>query len=98
MTIKSKSAQQIESIGAGTGLEVDIKDNVVTYTYKYKQTFTDDQLKVVKTSLEQAMSKAEGQFTNIVTQLEKETEIDGISVVVKYMNGDDKEIYSKEFK
>ncbi len=90
--------QQIESIGAGTGLEVDIKDNVVTYTYKYKQTFTDDQLKVVKTSLEQAMSKAEGQFTNIVTQLEKETEIDGISVVVKYMNGDDKEIYSKEFK
>ena len=28
--------QQIESIGAGTGLEVDIKDNVVTYTYKYK--------------------------------------------------------------
>lgn len=44
------------------------------------------------------MSKAEGQFTNIVTQLEKETEIDGISVVVKYMNGDDKEIYSKEFK
>ncbi len=90
--------QQIESIGAGTGLEVDIKDNVVTYTYKYKETFTDDQLKVVKTSLEQAMSKAEGQFTNIVTQLEKETEIDGISVVVKYMNGDDKEIYSKEFK
>ena len=90
--------QQIESIGAGTGLEVDIKDNVVTYTYKYKQTFTDDQLKVVKTSLEEAMSKAEGQFTNIVTQLEKETEIDGISVVVKYMNGDDKEIYSKEFK
>ena len=90
--------QQIESIGAGTGLEVDIKDNVVTYTYKYKQTFTDDRLKVVKTSLEQAMSKAEGQFTNIVTQLEKETEIDGISVVVKYMNGDDKEIYSKEFK
>lgn len=93
-----ETKQEIESAGNGTGLEVSIKGNVVNYTYKYTTTYTDDQVEILKKSLESAMKKSEATFSNIATQLEKETEIDGISIVVEYFNGDGKTIYSHEFK
>ncbi len=90
--------QEIENVGKGTGLDLTIKDNTVTYTYKYDVTYKDDQVKVMKESLKTAIQNSESTFQSIISQLEKETEIDGISVVVEYINGDDSVIYSQEFK
>lgn len=90
--------QEIENVGSGTGLDLTIKDNTVTYTYKYDVTYKDDQIKVMKESLEKAITRSESTFQSIISQLEKETEIDGISVVIEYINGDGSTIYSQEFK
>lgn len=93
-----KVKQEIENVGKGTGLDLTIKDNTVTYTYKYDVTYKDDQVKVMKESLKTAIKSSESTFQSIISQLEKETEIDGISVVIEYINGDDSVIYSQEFK
>ena len=43
------------------------------------------------------MESVSSTFENIGTTLEEETEIDGITVRVTYLNGDGSEIYSQDF-
>lgn len=92
-----ETKEQIEQVGAAQGLDVEIKENNITYTYKYTQTFTADQLTVMKTSLQQAMDSIESSFESIISQLETATEISGITISVIYLNGDGAEIYKQDF-
>ncbi len=92
-----ETKQEIESVGKGTGLSVKIEGNVVKYTYKYDTTYKKDQMDLLKKSLEKAMEGSKESFGNVIKQLEEETKIEGISIVVEYLNSDDSKIFSYEF-
>lgn len=97
MNDNAGAKQQVEAL-SGNGLDVEIKDNTVTYTYKYTETFSDDVLEQVKTQLETSMDAQSTTFEGVVSGLEKEAEIEGVVVKVIYQNGDGSTIYEKEFK
>lgn len=89
----SEAMEQIETLSENSGLEVNIKDNTLTYTYKFDQTFTDDQLKLIKTSTETMDSSME----QLVVSLEDESGISDVTIVVEYLDKDGSEIFKKEY-
>ncbi len=91
---------QLESINMDTddySMTVDIKENSVIYSCKYKTTIEGDQADLISGYFEEYMSSAAGTFESIAKQCEEQSEIDGITVKVEYLNGDGSEFYSQEF-
>ena len=79
------------------GMTVKVEGNVLTYEYQYPDTYDESMVEEMKTQFESAMESVSSTFENIGTTLEEETEIDGITVRVTYLNGDGSEIYSQDF-
>lgn len=77
-----------------------VKENTLTYTYTYKQTFDSASLELMKTELDKQLqsSSVVSQFQSVAKQLESETKIDGIKVQVVYQNGDKTEISQATFE
>lgn len=80
----------------GMELSVTAKDNSLIYTYKYTIDLGDaaDQ---VAASLEQAMETLKPTFEAILKSLKSEIP-SAESVVVRYLDKDGKELYTKEYK
>jgi len=89
-------AQEIESYTA-EGMSIDISGNVLTYTYKYDQTFDDATSKIMTSSLEEAMSSMDSTFESVRDTLIEETGFSDISVKIIYTDGNDAVLYEKEY-
>lgn len=80
--------QQIEQVAQDAGLEVTITGNDVNYTYDLKnfEGMTDELAKsdVLKESLASALSANASSFTSLCGQLEEESKIEGIQIIVTY--------------
>lgn len=78
----------IEEQAATSGLDVKIEGNVVTYTYDIKDVegMTEEMAnsEIMIESLESALNSSSDQFVNLCKQLEDESKIEGISLVVTY--------------
>ena len=77
---------------------VDVKENTLTYTYEYDQTFDSSTMALMKTEMEKAMSSMDSTFESVVDTLEEGSGIDGITVKVIYKDAAGTEILSKEYK
>lgn len=88
----------IDSIADSAGMEIDITDNTITYTYKYETTYSDNQVDYMKGAMDSALDNMSSTFESLCTQLEDETGLSDISIKVVYQNGDDSVITEKEFK
>ena len=88
---------EIEDMAEANGLDISIVGNELTYTYKYDQTFDEDTAAMISEQLESAMSSMDSTFSGIAADLEEQTEISGITVVVIYQNGDGSELYSQTY-
>lgn len=88
---------EIEDMAEANGLDISIVGNELTYTYKYDQTFDEDTAAMMSEQLESAMSSMDSTFSGIAADLEEQTEISGITVVVVYQNGDGSELYSETY-
>lgn len=88
---------EIEDMAEANGLDISIVGNELTYTYKYDQTFDEDTAAMISEQLESAMSSMDSTFSGIAADLEEQTEISGITVVVVYQNGDGSELYSQTY-
>ena len=88
---------EIEDMAEANGLDISIVGNELTYTYKYDQTFDEDTAAMISEQLESAMSSMDSTFSGIAADLEEQTEISGITVVVVYQNGDGSELYSETY-
>ena len=93
----SKLQSEIDQIAKTQGLEITIKENTLTYVYKYKQNLTDDQIKMMSKQLEVALENAKATFQNLAAQLETKTKIKGIKVAVEYQDASGKVIYKGEY-
>lgn len=94
----SEAMEQIESLSESSGLEVDISDNTLTYTFTYDQTYTGDQLELIKTNTESTMESIDSSMEQLAASMEEESGINDVTIVVEYLNKDGSEIFKKEYK
>ncbi len=78
-------------------MSIDIKENDLIYTYKYKQVFEADVVKQMNKQFETYASNFETTFSNIAKSLEEKTKISGITVYIVYQNGDGSEIFKQSY-
>lgn len=80
------------------GIDIAIKENTVVYTFKFKQTFEESQLNTMKDAFAESMKTMGPQFETLAGTLEEESEVDGVTIQVVYLDGADTELYKGEFK
>ena len=88
---------QIESYSGQDGMSVKVEENVLTYEYKYEDTYDESMIDEMKAQFEETMGSVGSTFESIGTTLEEESGIKDITVRVTYLNGDGSEIYSEDF-
>ena len=89
-------AQQIESYSS-SGMDIDITENTLTYTYKYNQTYDASMAELMSTELEKAMASQSGTFESVKQTLVDETGFEDIVVKIVYTDGEDKVLYETEY-
>lgn len=93
----SKLDSEIKNVAQQNGLEITVKDNTLTYIYKYQEKMTDDQIKQMATQIDTALESAKATFQNLAAEMETKTKIKGITVAVEYQDASGKVITKKEF-
>ena len=78
-------------------MSIDIKENDLIYTYKYKQVFEADVVKQMNKQFETYASNFETTFSNIAKSLEEKTKISGITVYIVYQKGYGSEIFKQSY-
>ena len=89
--------KQLEEVGESNGLEITIKENVMTYTYQFEDTYDEEQIAAMMPAMESALAGYEDTFTGMAKDLEKATGLSGIKIVVTYIDAAGTEIYGAEF-
>ena len=88
-----ETSEQIEEVAETSGLQVEIKGNDVIYTYDLASYdgMNEDLAKSEQmiSSLTSALDKTAESFTGLCSQLEEETEIEGVQIIVNYTFGDE---------
>lgn len=81
---------------AGSGMSIDIKADGDKLIYEYTLDQQVDATGMAE-SLEAAMDQQKDAFVQVAEELKKEVKVDNPAVVVKYLNNDGTEIFSKEY-
>lgn len=89
-------AQEIESYSTA-GMDIDVSENTLTYTYKYSQVFDEATAALMTSSLEDAMSSMDSTFESVRDTLVEETGISEIVVKIVYTDGNDTVLYEKAY-
>lgn len=74
-----------------------LRGRSVVYYFKYKKTYSSDQVKNIKTALDEELVKNKSVYVNLLTSLRAEVP-EAESVIVEYYNGNNKLITKKEYK
>ena len=80
-----------------SGCDIDVKDNAMTVTYKYDETYSKDQVKAIKKEMEKLVPDMAGDLEDSISDIKEESGIEDITMTIVFLNGDGSEIYSKEF-
>ena len=89
-------AQQLTSAGT-KGMSIDVEDNTLTYAYKYEQKFDEETIKIMNSSLEDAITSMESSYESAKNRLVEETGIEDIVIKIIYTDGNDTVLYEKEY-
>ena len=92
-----EAKQSLEAMSTG-GLNVEVKDNTIIYTYTYEQTFDSSVVSALSGTIESTLDDSSASFISMADTLEKESGIEEVTVKIIYLNGDGSEIFSKEYK
>ncbi len=90
--------EEVEEAVEGTGMTVEFEGNKVIYTYAFTETLTEEQVELMAEQFESSIGSMESTFTGIIADLEEDSKIDGISIVITYEDAAGTEIYTHEFK
>ncbi len=89
-------AQEIESY-ATSGMDIDVSENTLTFTYKYTQVFDEATAALMTSSLADAMSSMDSTFESVRDTLIEETGFSDIVVKIVYTDGNDTVLYETEY-
>ena len=88
-----EAAEQVQKAADTAGLTVDFSGNDVVYTYDLSSinNVTEDVIKsdMMKEQLASALDSTSDTFVGLCKQLEEESKISGIQIVVNYTYGDE---------
>ena len=88
-----EAAEQVQKAADTAGLTVDFSGNDVVYTYDLSSVnnVTEDVIKsdMMKEELASALDSTSDKFVGLCKQLEEESKISGIQIVVNYTYGDE---------
>ena len=88
-----EAAEQVQKAADTAGLTVDFSGNDVVYTYDLASidNVTEDVIKsdMMKEQLASALDSTTDTFVGLCKQLEEESKISGIQIVVNYTDGDE---------
>ena len=88
-----EAAEQVQKAADTAGLTVDFSGNDVVYTYDLSSinNVTEDVIKsdMMKEQLASALDSTSDKFVGLCKQLEEESKISGIQIVVNYTYGDE---------
>ncbi len=91
--------EQIQKSGEGI-LDFDIKaedDNTVVYEYTYVDQLSDSKVQSAKKTFDEKLKASESTYISSVEYIEQETGIDGIVIILRYINADGTFIYECSF-
>jgi uncharacterized phage infection (PIP) family protein YhgE len=87
------AAEQVQKAADTAGLTVNFKENDVVYTYDLSSinNVTEEVIKsdMMKEELASALDSTSDKFVGLCKQLEEESKISGIQIVVNYTYGDE---------
>lgn len=81
--------------GQGMAIDIQASENTLTYLYTIEGAEADDETKATAETLLDALDSS---MKEVASQLEEETKIDGIVVVVKWLAENGDELASREYK
>ena len=77
--------------------EVFANGNTLVYGYKYKQTYSQDQVNAIKGNIESSLDSLNDQMMNTIDVVESEFGLENIEIEIVYFNGDGSLIGNKVF-
>ncbi len=86
MANDSDAMAQLESMeDQNKGLDIEIKDNTITYTYDISELgYSKSTAKAAKDQIQKSLDSSSDSYTSLAAQLEEESGLSGIEIVVNY--------------
>lgn len=81
-------AQLKESGGDVMDVDMSVSGNTITQIMTYKQTFTSEQVAIIKSNLEGQSGEMLANVADQIAEMEKASDVSGIEWVFEYRNGD----------
>lgn len=88
---------QIEETAEASDLEITIEKNTITYKFSYTETLKDNEIEEMHKALEASLADQKATFNDLAASLEEETGLTGIQVVLVYVEGAGKELYTATY-
>ena len=82
----------------GINFDIQVKDNTIIYLFEMENTVNQSIASEMKTAFENLMENSKTMIKAQLVHLEDQTEIDGITLQMLFLNGDDSEIYNETFE
>ena len=92
---KDKSVQkELDRVGKKNNMDINIKDNLVTYVYHYGSDVSEDSKSLYTSSFESAFTQEKSTFVNLIKKLEDKTDISGIKMKIVVKDKSDDTLYN----
>ena len=88
---------QIEETAEASDPEITIEKNTITYKFSYTETLKDNEIEEMHKALEASLAEQKATFNDLAASLEEETGLTGIQVVLVYVEGAGKELYTATY-
>ena len=87
-----KSLKEDESYNKVVDIDVDVKENTLSYIYTFKETYSDEKVKELKPDLEKSIEQAGTQLKDQIKSIEDSYGVKGVKMYMEFRNGDGSKI------
>lgn len=94
-----KDINSDESIQGTLTVDLEVKDNTLSYIYNFIETFPDEKLEEIRPELKSRMeSEVKESMEGTINSIEKAYGVDGVRLYMEYRNGDGATIYGTTYE
>ena len=88
---------EIDATAEEYGMDIIVDGNTITYEYDLGMVISEDMIDVAATQIEEGIDLSEDSYILIKEQLQSETGIEEVTLVIRYVDADGKVIYTKTY-
>ncbi len=90
-------ADELADIESSSGCDIAVDGNTMTYTFNIGGSYSDEDIATLQDSFDESMASMESIFTSSKDMIEDEADCGEIEMVIKYVDGNNNEVYSRTF-